>query len=393
MASAPQHQEQKKAMSMAMAHVPQLLTPDQPLSDSFVVSGPEPNMPSPPASPEFNAELTFQQKDDVLYPDHNIATSTYEDKPLFDTNQSWTTSEREQRSPTATSLSVATPRSDISSPEQHDNLQHRKSSSPVGPAVLLNTHGMEYWKFVMSQNEEFRERQRAARQLPHPSRRPNTTPRDRFSADMVSSLGAIRISKPSRSAAVTKAKTPKPVPAKPAARSQAPVATSRPESHPKRRPRKTATPDPSLGTLSHAAQPKARTRAAPTKKIDDKADHEWDQLPDYCPPISSLDTMSKKMTASWSNGNPLVLDEDPDREHLHPQELVVASVLRLKGNAYLANKRRIFAARYQALLDGKDFNKTSAQTSAKIDVNKASKLWEAFDSVGWFDKTWYDRYL
>ena len=103
--------------------------------------------------------------------------------------------------------------------------------------------------------------------------------------------------------------------------------------------------------------------------------------------------MSKKMTASWTNGNPLNLDNDPEREHLHPQELVVASVLRLHCNSYLANKRRIFAARYQALLDGKDFNKTSAQVSAKIDVNKSSKLWEAFDSVGWFDKTWFEKYL
>ncbi|KAF2168083.1 hypothetical protein M409DRAFT_53404 [Zasmidium cellare ATCC 36951] len=402
MASQPQQQEQKKAMSMAMAAVPQLLTPDQPMADSFVVSGPEPRMPSPPASPEFNAELSFQHKDDVLYPDHNITDSTHDQKPLFDTSHNWTTPEREQRSPTATSLSITTPRSSVSSPDQHHDLQSQtllpkiqsqKSSSPVGPVEHFNTYGMEYWKFMMSQNEAFRERQRAARQLPQPSRRANATPRDPFTVDMVSSLGGIRISKPSRANAVAKVKTPKAVPAKPAARSQATVATSRVDSPPKRSRRKTATPDPSLGILPHAAQPKPRTRAAPTKKIDDKSNAEWAQLPDYCPPTSSLDSMSKKMTASWTNGNPLNLDTDPDRGHLHPQELVVASVLRLHCNSYLANKRRIFAARYQALLDGKDFNKTSAQVSAKIDVNKSSKLWESFDSVGWFDKTWFEKYL
>lgn len=392
MASQPPQQEQKKSMAMAMV-TPQLLTPDQTVADSFVVSGPEPRMPSPPASPEFNAEATFQHKDDVLYPDHNIADSVQQQAPLFP-DQSWTTSEGEHPSPTATSVSVATPRSSISSPSQHHDQQPRKSSVPVGPVALFNTYGMEYYRYVMAQNEAIREAIRADRELPRPTQRSNGLARDKYTTDIISSLGGVRIGKSNRVTTATKAKTtPKALPAKPAARSQATAATPKVESLSKRSRRKTATPDPSLGTLPHGAQPKPRTRAAPTKKIDDKSNSEWDQLPDYCPPTSSLDTMSKKMTASWTNGNPLNLDNDPDREHLHPQELVVASVLRLHCNSYLANKRRIFAARHQAFLDNKDFNKTSAQVSAKIDVNKSSKLWEAFDSVGWFDRHWFEQHL
>lgn len=389
MASPPTQQEQKKSMAMAM-FAPQLLTPDQTVADTFVVSGPEPRMPSPPASPEFNAEATFQHKDDVLYPDHNITDSAQQQAPLFP-DQSWTTSEQEHPSPTATSVSVATPRSSVSSPDQHNAQQPRKPSKARDGVDRFQTYGYEYWKYCVSQNEEYRARQKASRELPRPTQRSNGLQRDSYSNAMVSSLGGVRIGKQHTTAAATKAKaTPRDVPVKPAARSQAPVATSKVESPAKRSRRKTATPDPSLGALPHGAQPKPRTRAAPTKKIDDKSNAEWNQLPDFCPPTSSLDTMSKRMTASWTNGNPLNLDNDPDREHLHPQELAVASVLRLQCNSYLANKRRIFAARHQAYIDNKDFNKTSAQVSAKIDVNKSSKLWEAFDSVGWFDKHWFE---
>jgi len=38
---------------------------------------------------------------------------------------------------------------------------------------------------------------------------------------------------------------------------------------------------------------------------------------------------------------------------------------------------------------GKEFRKTDAQQACKIDVNKASKLWTAFDKVGWFKKDFF----
>jgi len=49
--------------------------------------------------------------------------------------------------------------------------------------------------------------------------------------------------------------------------------------------------------------------------------------------------------------------------------------------------------RIDALRIGKEFRKTDAQQACKIDVNKASKLWSAFDKVGWLDPKWVKKYL
>ena len=32
-----------------------------------------------------------------------------------------------------------------------------------------------------------------------------------------------------------------------------------------------------------------------------------------------------------------------------------------------------------------EFRKTDSQKACKIDVNKASKLWSAYEKIGWFD--------
>jgi hypothetical protein len=47
----------------------------------------------------------------------------------------------------------------------------------------------------------------------------------------------------------------------------------------------------------------------------------------------------------------------------------------------------------RALRIGKEFRKTDAQQACKIDVNKASKLWTAYDRVGWFDSEHFQQYL
>ncbi|KAF7539606.1 hypothetical protein G7Z17_g12393 [Cylindrodendrum hubeiense] len=78
---------------------------------------------------------------------------------------------------------------------------------------------------------------------------------------------------------------------------------------------------------------------------------------------------------------------------LHPDELTLAGNLRLDCATYLTSKRRIFERRLQCLRNGKEFRKTDAQQACKIDVNKASKLWTAFDKVGWLDAEWVRQYL
>ncbi|KAF5016863.1 hypothetical protein F66182_11323 [Fusarium sp. NRRL 66182] len=89
----------------------------------------------------------------------------------------------------------------------------------------------------------------------------------------------------------------------------------------------------------------------------------------------------------------LDLSNDPDRNLLDPAEVNLAATLRLSCATYLCSKRRIFEARVKALSIGKEFRKTDAQQACKIDVNKASKLWTAYDRVGWFKPEHFIRFL
>lgn len=121
-------------------------------------------------------------------------------------------------------------------------------------------------------------------------------------------------------------------------------------------------------------------------------DIDYNSLPDYCPPTSTLGQNAKALKVEWAS-NHLDLSNDPDRHMLHEAEITAASVLRLSCAMYLCSKRRIFEARLRAFNNKKEFRKTDAQQACKIDVNKASKLWTAFERVGWFDKVYLERFL
>lgn len=120
-------------------------------------------------------------------------------------------------------------------------------------------------------------------------------------------------------------------------------------------------------------------------------DTDYRSLPDFCPPTSNLHGI-KTMKADWK-GQPLDLSNDPDRHALEPAEVSLASSLRLNCATYLCSKRRIFEGRLLALKKGKEFRKTDAQQCCKIDVNKASKLWTAFEKLGWFDPELFQQHL
>jgi hypothetical protein len=118
-------------------------------------------------------------------------------------------------------------------------------------------------------------------------------------------------------------------------------------------------------------------------------DADYSKLSDHSPPVfDTLGNNSKALKADWK-GQMLDLSNDPDRHELHPAELNLASTLRLTCAMYITSKRRIFIARIEALQKNKEFRKTDAQQACKIDVNKASKLWTAFDKVGWFDARYF----
>lgn len=121
-------------------------------------------------------------------------------------------------------------------------------------------------------------------------------------------------------------------------------------------------------------------------------DTDYNSLKDYSPPLETLGGNTKGLKADWK-GQMLDLSNDPDRGLLDPAEISLAATLRLSCATYLCSKRRIFEARVKALSIGKEFRKTDAQQACKIDVNKASKLWTAYDRVGWFKPEHFIKFL
>ena len=134
----------------------------------------------------------------------------------------------------------------------------------------------------------------------------------------------------------------------------------------------------------------AHTRAPSIKRPEDV---DFESLADYSPPTLTLPNNNKALKIEWSSHNPLDLSNDPHRHLLHEAELSLASTLRLNCATYLCSKRRIFLKVRDAYQIGKEFRKTDAQQACQIDVNKASKLWIAYDRVGWFKRDHFASYL
>ncbi|CAG9993712.1 unnamed protein product [Clonostachys byssicola] len=139
---------------------------------------------------------------------------------------------------------------------------------------------------------------------------------------------------------------------------------------------------------------RASATPEPSKRVvaPNREDKDFNSLPDYCPPVSSLPDRPNSLKVDWK-GQPIDLSGDVHVHLLHPDEVGLAGNLRLDCATYLTSKRRIFERRLQCLRTGKEFRKTDAQQACKIDVNKASKLWQAFEKVGWLEAKWVRQYL
>ncbi|CEP24037.1 unnamed protein product [Cyberlindnera jadinii] len=98
------------------------------------------------------------------------------------------------------------------------------------------------------------------------------------------------------------------------------------------------------------------------------------------------------MKVEWK-GQPMDLKSDPLVSHLHPAEIVLASTLRLPCALYLDSKRRLFAEKVSRMRKGLPFRRTDAQKSCRIDVNKASRLFAAFEKCGWLDDGLFEKYV
>ncbi|ODV61246.1 SWIRM domain-containing protein ASCRUDRAFT_34499, partial [Ascoidea rubescens DSM 1968] len=119
---------------------------------------------------------------------------------------------------------------------------------------------------------------------------------------------------------------------------------------------------------------------------------DWESVPDFCPSLSTLPNNSKCLKTEWK-GQPMNIDNDPLINKLHPAEVVLASILRLPCNLYLDSKRRLFAEKVCRLKKGLLFRRTDAQKACRIDVNKASRLFAAYEKIGWLEDSNFKQYL
>ncbi|KAF3923303.1 hypothetical protein ABW21_db0202666 [Orbilia brochopaga] len=114
-----------------------------------------------------------------------------------------------------------------------------------------------------------------------------------------------------------------------------------------------------------------------------RKDIHYSTVEDLTPSPDSLPDNPRCLHVDWS-GAPLDISNDPDRHLLHKAEQHLASTLKLSCGQYLTQKRLIFSERVTRLRAGNTvFSRTHAQQVCHIDVNKASRLFAAFEKVGW----------
>lgn len=119
-----------------------------------------------------------------------------------------------------------------------------------------------------------------------------------------------------------------------------------------------------------------------------------ENIPDYSPDAN--ETLPKgnvrALKVEWK-GQPMDLRNDANLDKLHPAEVMLASTLRLPCNVYLDSKRRLFHEKVSRFKKGMQFRRTDAQKACRIDVNKASRLFAAFEKVGWLNDEHFEKYL
>lgn len=117
-------------------------------------------------------------------------------------------------------------------------------------------------------------------------------------------------------------------------------------------------------------------------------------IPDYSPdPEATLPKGNNRSLKIEWKGQPMDLKSDPQVLKLHPAEVVLASTLRLPANVYLDSKRRLFFEKVNRMRQNMPFRRTDAQKACRIDVNKASRLFAAFEKVGWLEDKNFVKFL
>ncbi|KAL8936720.1 MAG: hypothetical protein Q9216_004788 [Gyalolechia sp. 2 TL-2023] len=326
-------------------------------------------LPSPPVSPWTNKQYrvtggkvpdgkeAYPTKDPLLYPDSHSNSSIPADQPLFSSEPSMKAAQD------IVSRHIATHKfkNIVAAPTREEYLLALSCVSTVGQDYNRNPGA-----YLKRAREESEEQYWKAKRI---------------------------CGKPGIKATSHVAIAPAP-PQKQPRRAIKAAPTSTPIQRVKRTPKATPKGSPVSKLVNYPAKGRSETPEARAQGAKRPEDVDYDSLRDYSPPTSTLPPGNpKSLKADWPSPNVLNLSSDPDRHMLHEAELNLAGTLRLSCATYLCSKRRIFAARLQALKIGKEFRKTDAQQACKIDVNKASKLWTAYDKVGWFNPRYFQQYL
>ncbi|CAN3365490.1 hypothetical protein DICA4_E25730 [Diutina catenulata] len=156
----------------------------------------------------------------------------------------------------------------------------------------------------------------------------------------------------------------------------------------------TPAPDSSFEDLDSVVIPrKKKPKPAPSLALQQQALVD-ETIPDYSPDaFATLPANNTKCLKIEWKGQPMDLSGDPDAAKIHPAEVVLASILRLPVFVYLDSKRRLFFEKVQRAKQGKQFRRTDAQKACRIDVNKASRLFAAFEKVGWLKDEHFTAHL
>jgi hypothetical protein len=112
-------------------------------------------------------------------------------------------------------------------------------------------------------------------------------------------------------------------------------------------------------------------------------DSSLSDIPDFEPSLKDLTTENveeilEQVGISEANS----LKDDDSLELIEDSEIPVIAALRLTPLQYLDTKRRLFAEKARKCYLSETFKKTDAQKACRIDVNKASKLYEVFHLSG-----------
>ncbi|KAI8324597.1 hypothetical protein GQ54DRAFT_296106 [Martensiomyces pterosporus] len=151
--------------------------------------------------------------------------------------------------------------------------------------------------------------------------------------------------------------------------------------------RRGSTAPPSNAAPSHPDSPASQS-SADSPSLTPPNVHSEDNMPsytrlgqDFSDDVSQVIPLCKKSTVKWTKADPIDIEDKPMADRLAMAERHCCSILRILPEQYMTIKHTL-------LKEGRNrspgtFKKRDAQRLCRIDVNKTSKIYEWYVSMGW----------